>query len=149
MSIVYTYVRENLLKNTEKMLHMVDNWCEEKQKDVEIVVNDWAILSMARKDPHLKLCMGTLAQQKKKRDPDEIQKGTREFYSENSLNADFYRDFLREKCGFQRFEWESCGYPQRFPEENSLHFLLSDEYFPASSNFHAICTEGERGNSVL
>ena len=66
ITIVYTYVRENLLKNTEKMLHMVDNWCEEKQKDVEIVVNDWAILSMAKKTPHLKLCMGTLLNKRKK-----------------------------------------------------------------------------------
>lgn len=70
----------------------------------------------------------------------KYKKGAREFYSENSLNADFYRDFLREKCGFQRFEWESCGYPQRFPEgKQSAFSFLSDEYFPvlsASCNLH-------------
>lgn len=103
ITIVYTYVRENLLKNIEKMLRMVDNWCEEKQKDVEIVVNDWAVLSMVKKTPHLKLCMGTLLNKRKKDPRMKYKKGAREFYSENSLNADFYRDFLREKCGFQRF----------------------------------------------
>ena len=95
ITIVYTYVRENLLKNTEKMLRMVDNWCEEKQKDVEIVVNDWAVLSMVKKTPHLKLCMGTLLNKRKKDPRMKHKKGAREFYSENSLNADFYRDFLR------------------------------------------------------
>ena len=79
------------------MLRMVDNWCEEKQKDVEIVVNDWAVLSMVKKTPHLKLCMGTLLNKRKKDPRMKYKKGAREFFSENSLNADFYRDFLREK----------------------------------------------------
>lgn len=146
ITIVYTYVRENLLKNTEKMLHMVDNWCEEKQKDVEIVVNDWAVLSMVKKTPHLKLCMGTLLNKRKKDPRMKYKKGAREFYSENSLNADFYRDFLREKCGFQRFEWESCGYHQRFPKgKNSLHFPFYQTNTSQYCPLHAICTEGERG----
>ena len=129
---------------------MVDNWCEEKQKDVEIVVNDWAVLSMAKKTPHLKLCMGTLLNKRKKDPRMKYKKGTREFYSENSLNADFYRDFLREKCGFQRFEWESCGYPQRFPEgKNSLHFPFYQTNTSQYCQLHAICTEGERGKQCF
>ena len=146
ITIVYTYVRENLLKNTEQMLRMVDNWCEEKQKDVEIVVNDWAVLFMVKKTPHLKLCMGTLLNKRKKDPRMKYKKGAREFFSENSLNADFYRDFLREKCGFQRFEWESCGYHQRFPKgKNSLHFPFYQTNTSQYCPLHAICTEGERG----
>lgn len=128
------------------MLRMVDNWCEEKQKDVEIVVNDWAVLSMVKKTPHLKLCMGTLLNKRKKDPRMKYKKGAREFYSENSLNADFYRDFLREKCGFQRFEWESCGYHQRFPKgKNSLHFPFYQTNTSQYCPLHAICTEEERG----
>ena len=146
ITIVCTYVRENLLKNIEEMLHMVDNWCEEKQTDIEIVVNDWAMVSMVKKSaPYLKLCMGTLLNKRKKDPRMKYKKGDRELYSENSLNADFYRNFLQEDFGFQRFEWESCGYPQHFPEgKNSLHFPFYQTNTSQYCPLHAICTEGER-----
>ena len=151
ITIVYTYVRENLLKKTEEMLRMVDNWCEERHTTVEIVVNDWAMISMVKKaSPHLELCMGTLLNKRKKDPRMKYKKGNREFYSENSLNAEFYRDFLREECGFQRFEWESCGCQQHFPEgKNSLHFPFYQTNTSQYCPLHALCTEGERGKQSL
>lgn len=147
LTIVYTYVRGKLLKKVEEMLHMVDNWCEEKETTAEIVVNDWAMISMVKKAaPHLKICMGTLLNKRKKDPRVKYKKGNRELYSENNLNADFYRDFLQENCGFQRFEWESCGYPQHFPEgKNSVHFPFYQTNTSQYCPLHAICTEGERG----
>ena len=147
VTIVCTYIREEMLKNTEKMLRMVDNWCETKQTSEEIIVNDWAMISMAGKTaPHLELCMGTLLNKRKKDPRMKYKKGNHELYGENSLNADFYRDFLKEKCNFQRFEWESCGYRQHFPEgKNSLHFPFYQTNTSQYCPLHAICTEGERG----
>lgn len=80
----------------------------------------------------------------------KYKKGTREFYSENSLNADFYRDFLREKCGFQRFEWESCGYPQRFPEGKTVCiFLFIRRILPSTVSFMQSVQRENGENSVL
>ncbi len=43
-------------------------------------------------------------------------------FQHNSLNAEFYRDFLAEEFRIHRYEWESCGYPQEFPPgKNSIH----------------------------
>ena len=121
ITIVHTYVRENLLKNTEKMFRMVDNWCEEKQKDVEIVVNDWAVLSMVKKTPHLKLCMGTLLNKRKKDPRMKYKKGAREFYSENSLHFPFYQTNTSQYCPLHAICTEGERGKQSFVE-NCPHF---------------------------
>ena len=68
------------------------------------------LLNKRKKDPRLSYLKGRL--------PDKDTG----LLAENSLNADFYQKALEKNLGFVRYEWESCGYPQRFPEgKNSLH----------------------------
>ena len=147
VTLSFTYVREILLEDTFALLRKIDHWCSKNELEMECVVNDWGMADFIRKETkHLLPCLGTLLNKRKKDPRMKYKKGAREFYSENSLNADFYRDFLREKCGFQRFEWESCGYHQRFPKgKNSLHFPFYQTNTSQYCPLHAICTEGERG----
>ena len=73
------------------------------------------------------------------------KKGNVELLQENNLNAEFYREYLEEEFGIHRFEWESCGYEQKFPEpaagrkmENHLHLPFTRPTLPSTAR----CMQG-------
>lgn len=115
------------LKEAEQLLESLRSWCQ-KNGSIEIVVNDWGMAQLAGRYPEqFELCMGTLLN-KRKKDPrlsylkSRLPDKDTGLLAENSLNADFYQKALEKSLGFVRYEWESCGYPQKFPEgKNSLH----------------------------
>ena len=154
ITLVYTYIREDMLKTTDELLKKVDNWCKEQQTIAEIVVNDWAMVEILRRYPERLLpVLGTLLN-KRKKDPRMIyKKGERAFYEKNSLNAEFYREFLGKECNIYRHEWESCGYAQKFPAslngKNSLHVPYYQTNTSQYCPLYAVCTEGERGKQKL
>lgn len=150
ITLVYTYIREDMLKTTEELLNKVDNWCGEHQTSVEVVVNDWAMVDMLRKYYRSLIpVLGTLLNKRKKDPRMYYKKGNRILYEQNSLNAEFYRKFLEEKCNIRRYEWESCGYVQKFPAfsngRNSLHFPYYQTNTSQYCPLRAVCVEGERG----
>lgn len=154
ITLVYTYIRENMLKTTEDLLDKVDNWCKERQTTVEVVVNDWAMVGILRKYPERMIpVLGTLVNKRKKDPRMDYKKGDRSLYEQNSLNAEFYRNFLGEECNIWRYEWESCGYAQKFPSflkgKNSLHVPFYQTNTSQYCPLHALCTEGERGKQKL
>ena len=154
ITLVYTYIREDMLKTTDELLAKVDNWCKEKQIPVEIVVNDWALVEMLKKYPErLTPVLGTLLNKRKKDPRMNYKKGNKTLYEQNSLNAEFYRKFLGEECNIWRYEWESCGYTQNFPGilngKNSLHVPFYQTNTSQYCPLHALCTEGERGKQKL
>lgn len=70
--------------------------------------------------------------------------------TENSLNADFYQKALEKSFGFVRYEWESCGYPQRFPKgKNSLHLPFYQTNTSQYCPLYAQCREHNRGRQYL
>lgn len=154
LTLVYTYIREDMLKTTEDLLEKVDNWCNEKQVTAEIIINDWAMVEILRKYPkHLSPVLGTLLNKRKKDPRMKYKKGNKMLYEQNNLNAEFYREFLAEKCNIYRYEWESCGYAQNFPRfsngKNSLHFPFYQTNTSQFCPLYAVCTEGERGKQKL
>ena len=154
ITLVYTYIREDMLKTTEEQLARVDNWCREWDISVEIVVNDWALVEMLKKYPErLTPVLGTLLNKRKKDPRMKYKKGNKTLYEQNSLNAEFYRKFLEGECNIWRYEWESCGYAQNFPGtlngKNSLHVPFYQTNTSQYCPLHALCTEGERGKQEL
>lgn len=78
--------------------------------------------------PDLVPCFGRMLNKRKKDPRMTYKNGSRECLRENSLNAEFYQEYLSQEFGIQRLEWESCGYEQKFPDpaakmkvENHLH----------------------------
>ena len=123
VTVTFSYVREEQLEYTEILLQKLEDWCAEYGAEIEIAVNDWAMADMLKeRTGHLKPCLGTLLN-KRKKDPRMAYKmGDHRLLEENSLNTDFYRDDLKQRFGIIRFEWESCGYEQKLPNaENHLH----------------------------
>lgn len=129
VTLTFSYVREYQIQETEELLQKLQQWCEKQKTKLEVEINDWAMADMLKGAlPDLVPCFGRMLN-KRKKDPRMIyKKGSRECLRENSLNAEFYQEYLSQEFGIQRLEWESCGYEQKFPDpaakmkvENHLH----------------------------
>lgn len=124
VTLSFSYIRDFLLESTEELLDELSAWCGQKERWLELLVNDWGLAELLRKkrSPYLEPVLGPLLN-KRKKDPRLAWKtGSLESLAENSLNADFYREFLVEELGIRRYEWEACGYPVKLPPGNhSLH----------------------------
>lgn len=166
ITIAFSYIWEFMLESIEKLVNRLAQWCREKDTCIEIIINDWAMADIiARQNAESEIkksedvnemrqclipCLGILLN-KRKKDPRFLyKKGDKSLYSQNNLNADFYCEYLQREFGIQRYEWESCGYEQEFPQgKNSLHLPYyqtnTSQYCPV----HAICTTGNRGTQHL
>lgn len=166
ITIAFSYIREFMLKSVEKLINRLMQWCKEKDTCIEIVINDWAMADIiARQNAesaikksedinemrqYLIPCLGILLNKRKKDPRFPYKKGNKSLYSQNNLNEDFYRKYLRSEFGIQRYEWESCGYEQEFPQgKNSLHLPYYQTNTSQYCPLHAICTTGNRGTQYL
>lgn len=147
ITLAFSYVRQDLLTNVEKLLGKVDKWCRDHSTSVEITVNDWAVASIIKeKYPGLISCLGILLNKRKKDPRMKWKKGDRSLFEENNLNSDFYREFLEQELGIDRYEWESCGYAQKIPpEKNSLHVPFYQTNTSQYCPLYAVLVNGQRG----
>lgn len=162
ITIAFSYIREFMLKPIEELINRLAQWCKEKDTCIEIVINDWAMADLIAKQnaelaikkseainemrQYLIPCLGILLNKRKKDPRFPYKKGDKSLYSQNNLNADFYRKYLQSEFGIQRYEWESCGYEQEFPQgKNSLHLPYYQTNTSQYCPLYAICTTGNRG----
>lgn len=166
ITIAFSYIREFMLKPIEELINRLAQWCKEKDTCIEIVINDWAMADLIAKQnaelaikkseainemrQYLIPCLGILLNKRKKDPRFPYKKGDKSLYSQNNLNADFYRKYLQSEFGIQRYEWESCGYEQEFPQgKNSLHLPYYQTNTSQYCPLYAICTTGNRGIQYL
>ena len=140
-----------MLEDIFALLSKINDWCGKNKLETECVVNDWGMADFIRKETkHLLPCLGTLLNKRKKDPRINYKKGERDLYSQNSFNADFYQEFLRESFGIERAEWESCGYMQDIPAgKNSLHFPFYQTNTSQYCPLYAVQKEGDRGRQKL
>lgn len=166
ITIAFSYIREFMLKPIEELINRLAQWCKEKDTCIEIVINDWAMADIIAKQnaelaikkseainemrQYLIPCLGILLNKRKKDPRFPYKKGDKSLYSQNNLNADFYHKYLQSEFGIQRYEWESCGYEQEFPQgKNSLHLPYYQTNTSQYCPLYAICTTGNRGIQYL
>ena len=166
ITIAFSYIREFMLKPIEELINRLAQWCKEKDTCIEIVINDWAMADIIAKQnaelaikkseainemrQYLIPCLGILLNKRKKDPRFPYKKGDKSLYSQNNLNADFYRKYLQSEFRIQRYEWESCGYEQEFPQgKNSLHLPYYQTNTSQYCPLYAICTTGNRGIQYL
>lgn len=151
VTLSFTYLRETLLEDIFALLRKIDHWCGKNELEMECVVNDWGMADFIRKETkHLLPCLGTLLNKRKKDPRINYKKGERDLYSQNSFNADFYQEFLKESFGIERAEWESCGYMQDIPAgKNSLHFPFYQTNTSQYCPLYAVQKEEDRGRQKL
>ena len=118
---------------------------------MEVGINDWGMAQIMRNNTkNLRPCLGTLLNKRKKDPRISYKKGDISLFERNSLNAEFYRKFLEKTFEIQRFEWETCGYEQQFPEgKNSLHIPFYQTNTSQYCPLYAMCVEGKRGRQRL
>lgn len=159
VTLTFSYIREFMLENTGQLLEKLEKWSEENKVTLEIQVNDWAMAEMLKGKSLLVPVLGILLN-KRRKDPRLHYKtetmarigaeAEREFLEENSLNADFYREYLEKEYGIARYEWESCGYDMALPTgKNSLHLPFYQTNTSQYCTLYAKCTTGERGKQKL
>ena len=148
VTIVFPFLLEENLSETQARLQHLARWCEQENKTIEIVVNDWGTAHLAAQFPVFSLCLGVLLN-KRKKDPRMTYKlGDRTLFKQNSVHAAFYREYLKEEFRMERYEWESCGDTDtgKFPEgKNSLHLPFYQTNTSQYCPLYAACTKGSRG----
>ena len=151
VTLVFPFLLEGNLLETQQRLQRLVEWCEQKNKIIEIVVNDWGTAHLAAQLPVFSLCLGVLLN-KRKKDPRMAYKlGDRTLFEQNSVHAAFYREFLKEEFRMERYEWESCGdtSTRKFPEgKNSLRLPFYQTNTSQYCPLYAACTEGSHGAQV-
>ena len=146
VTLVFPILQERKRHETEYLLEMLDNWCGQHQEKLEIVVNDWGTAALAAERKNFMVCLGILLNKRKKDPRMKYKQGNDALFRKNSLNAEFYRTYLKENFGIDRYEWESFGFPQIFPSgENSLHFPFYQTNTSQHCTLYAECVNGNRG----
>ncbi len=151
VTLTSSYLREFMVEPVEKLLDELVEWCKIRKTSLEIAANDWGMLELLRdRKEFLVPCMGTLLNKRKKDPRMGYKQGDIGLFRENSLNAEFYRTYLRDTFGIQRYEWESCGYQQDIPEgKNSIHVPFYQTNTSQYCTLYAVCKNGERGKQEL
>ena len=151
VTLVFPFLLEENLSETQARLQHLARWCEQENKTIEIVVNDWGTAHLAAQFPVFSLCLGVLLN-KRKKDPRMAYKlGERILFEQNSVHAAFYQEYLKEEFRMERYEWESCGDTStgKFPEgKNSLHLPFYQTNTSQYCPMYATCVEGSRGAQV-
>lgn len=151
VTLVFPFLLEENLPETQARLQHLARWCEQKTKNIELVVNDWGTAHLAVQFPVFSLCLGVLLN-KRKKDPRMAYKlGDRTLFEQNSVHAAFYREYLKEEFRMERYEWESCGdtSTRKFPEgKNSMHLPFYQTNTSQYCPLYVACTEGSRGAQV-
>lgn len=151
VTLAFPCLRDFQTKKWEKLLQKVENWAKIREVKVEILVNDWGMAQLVKEAGNcLKPCLGILLNKQKKDPRIRYKKGSIRGLGENNLQAEFYRNYLYRSFGIERYEWESCGYPQSFPEgKNSLHLPYYQTNTSQYCPLYASCLEGDRGRQKL
>lgn len=146
VTLVLPVLWEANRKETEQLLNTLEDWCTQRRETLEIVVNDWGTAALAADRKNVTVCLGILLNKRKKDPRMKYKQGNDALFHQNSLNAEFYRTYLKEHFGIERYEWESCGCLQTFPSgENSLYFPFYQTNTSQHCTLYAECANGSRG----
>ena len=66
ITLTFPFLLEENLSETQQRLQRLAEWCERKDKTVELVVNDWGTAHLAAQFPVFSLCLGVLLNKRKK-----------------------------------------------------------------------------------
>ena len=147
ITLTFPFLLEENLSETQQRLQRLAEWCERKNKTVELVVNDWGTAHLAAHFPVFSICLGILLN-KRKKDPRMAYKlGDRTLFEKNSVHAAFYRKYLKAEFQIERYEWESCGNSGtgKFPEgKNSMHLPFYQTNTSQYCPLYVACTKGSR-----
>lgn len=153
VTLCFTYMRERYIEKSKNLIERVYDLCKSYDMKIEIVINDWGMLSfLENKEDYFSISLGVLLN-KRKKDPRYIYKsGYKEnkgLMAQNSLNSSMFREFL-SNLNISRYEYETCGYDIEIAKENSsLHLPFYVTNTSQYCTLNAVCKRGSRGKQQL
>ena len=147
ITLTFPFLLEENLSETQQRLQRLAEWCERKNKTVELVVNDWGTAHLAAHFPVFSICLGILLNKRKKITGWPTSWETAHYLRKNSVHAAFYRKYLKAEFQIERYEWESCGNTGtgKFPEgKNSMHLPFYQTNTSQYCPLYVACTKGSR-----
>lgn len=153
VTICFTYIREDYIEKNKDIIENLYNWCIENNKKIEIVVNDWGMLSLIKgKEDYFTASLGVLLNKRKKDPRYMYKKGyieNKEIIAKNSVNSRTFKNLLNS-YKIERYEYESCGYEMLIAEgKHSLHLPFYQTNTSQYCILYAMCTNLDRGNQKL
>ncbi|SFU32613.1 hypothetical protein SAMN04487886_100719 [Clostridium sp. DSM 8431] len=153
VTLCFTYMRERYIEKTKNILEKVYDLCRKNNRKIEIIINDWGILSILEdKKDYFSISLGVLLN-KRKKDPRYVYKnGYKEnkgLMAQNSLNSSMFSDFLKS-LGIERYEYEACGYDIEIAKKSSsLHMPFYVTNISQYCTLNATLQTGKRGKQKL
>ncbi len=147
--VVFSYMSEGRIDVVKKCLSKLADWCRRRETSLELVVNDWGMAALVRKEGYscFRLTQGVLLQKRKKDVRLPYQKGDgRESLREPAGDAPFYREYLKQRYGMERISVEACGYSYRIGAKKAcLHLPFYQMNTAEHCTLYAACANGARG----
>lgn len=160
VTISFSYLRDYMLEDTKKLLRELSLWCTENGKKAEILVNDWAMPGLLVGTEQVLIpCLGVLLN-KTRKDPRYAYKKGMCTRPESGFGREM-QQYLKEKMGISRFEWEAAGMPAGADTAGtadrpgaggsgiSLHLPFYQTNTSQFCPLYARCKNGSRGNQEL
>lgn len=167
--VVFTYMEEHNLAKTEELLAKLGAWCGVRQQRLELVVNDWGMLSMLAKyetdncdmlstpveksgashKDYFDITLGILLN-KRRKDTRLRYKigGEKLLLQENTLHSERYCRYLQEQYHVSRVSQETCGYDYEIaagPLKTTLYFPFYQMNTSQHCTLYADIRNGGRG----
>lgn len=150
ITIATTYLREEKIDEMTRLIQELSMWSKEHKQMIEIVINDYGMAELVKNQArNLVPILGGLLN-KRRKDPRYPYKLGYETYvgmlAHNSLDGEEYREYLRDRYGITRYEFETCGYEIQIPSRNhTLHFPYYQTNTSQFCTLYAKCKHGNRG----
>lgn len=152
--LAFTYMQETRISAAKKLLDALAKWCRKKERKLELVLNDWGMFSMIRENGYdcFLLTLGILLQKRRKDVRMKYKQGFEKYQkqlAESAVQAEFYREYLREHFQITRISYESCGYPVKIaPGKASLHLPFYQMNTSQHCTLYAQCHNKDRGKQT-
>lgn len=150
--VVFTYLQEHDIAEVHTLIERLGIWCRTKNQRIELVVNDWGMLSMIANVPDhdwFDITLGVLLNKRRKDTRLQYKNGIEHMLlRENALQSEAYCRYLQENFNVSRVSQESCGYHYDLPSGTLKSTLLFPFYQMNTSQhctLYADIKNGARG----
>lgn len=150
--VAFTYLQEHCIAETQRLIEKLGMWCRAQNQRLELVVNDWGMLSMIANMPDhdwFDITLGVLLNKRRKDTRLQYKNGAEQLLlRENPLQSEAYCRYLQENFHVSRVSQESCGYRYDIPPgmlKSTLHFPFYQMNTSQHCTLYADIKNGDRG----
>lgn len=144
ITISYPPLVQQRLEQTKKIIKILNEYCQEKQTTIELVVNDWGMIQLLKEEKIncFKLVLGRLLNKIKKDPRMENRMGYEKYKNEFGRNNVCSKPFgeIMSECSITRCEFEATQFFKEIPKgKHTLHFPFYQTNTASNCLIYANC----------